>query len=80
MVGGGFLLGAFLWLGFGENKSAALLLALAAAVSARIIYVTLPDYLEDPEGSDNSDSDASMIDTSENAPQDRPPTDRSDST
>ncbi len=80
VVGGGFLLAAFLWLGFSENKSAALLLGLAAVVSARILYVSLPEYLERAADADNSDSDSPMIDTSENPPQERPPTDRSDST
>ena len=80
VVGGLFLLAAFLTLGLGKNKSAALLLGLAAAVFARLIYVNLPDYLEELGGPDKSDSLEPKNNTSENATQDPPSSDRSDTT
>ena len=79
VVGGSFLLASMLWLGFAGNKSPAILLALAAVVSARILYVSLPDYLEQRSEPDNPDSDAEKAETSENASQEGPPGNRSDS-
>lgn len=79
VVGGGFLLASFLWLGFAENKSGALLLGLAAVVSARILYINLPEYLEKAAPPDNPASDDRMMETSENPAQEEPPSDRSES-
>ena len=78
VVGGAFLLAAFLTLGLSENKSAALLLGLAAVVFARLIYINLPEYLDELDGTDNSGAEGTKSNTSENAPQDPPSSDRSD--
>ena len=79
VVGGGFLLAAFLWLGYAENKSAAILLGIAAVISGRLIYVNLPEFLERRLGTDNTPPGQRTPDTSEKGPQDDTPRDRSGS-
>lgn len=50
VLGAVLLLGALLWIGFSEDKSLAILLAIAALIAARVLYVNVPELLsEDPQ-------------------------------
>ena len=48
------LVGAALWIGFAENKSWAMLLAMVALILARKLYVGMPGGTahEEPDGAD----------------------------
>lgn len=54
VVGSALLLGAMLWIGFAQDKAMAILLAIAALIAARILYVNVPRFLasEDEETSE----------------------------
>ena len=53
VLGAALLAGALLWIGFSEDKSLAILLAIAALIAARILYVNVPEMLgEDQEQDD----------------------------
>lgn len=61
VLGALLLLGALLWIGLAEDKALAILLAIAALIAARVLYINVPELLaehcqDSQEGQEGSES------------------------